>query len=106
MLFFAAGDQLVKLDRKLLFRKSREATFVEINKKKIGEDTVITLLRNPTPGLAFQDKVMSHIFILRKDIGMGGWSMKWQFSLTLCSGNVLRDNMGMTIFDLQGCGGC
>ena len=23
-------------------------------------------------------------FILRKDIGVGGWSRKWQFSLTLC----------------------
>ena len=28
------------------------------------------------------------IFILRKDIGVGGWSKKWQFSLTLCSENV------------------
>ena len=25
------------------------------------------------------------IFILRKDIGVGGWSRKWQFSLTLCT---------------------
>ena len=29
------------------------------------------------------------IFILRKDTGVGGWSRKWQFSLTLCSENVL-----------------
>ena len=29
------------------------------------------------------------IFILRKDIGVGGWFRKWQFSLTLCSENVL-----------------
>ena len=29
------------------------------------------------------------IFILRKDIGVGGWSRNWQFSLTLCSENVL-----------------
>ena len=29
------------------------------------------------------------IFILRKDVGVGGWSRKWQFSLTLCSENVL-----------------
>ena len=29
------------------------------------------------------------IFILRKGIGVGGWSRKWQFSLTLCSKNVL-----------------
>ena len=28
------------------------------------------------------------IFILRKDRG-GGWSRKWQFSLTLCNENVL-----------------
>ena len=28
-------------------------------------------------------------FLLRKDIGFGGWSRKWQFSLTLCSENVL-----------------
>ena len=25
------------------------------------------------------------IFILCKDLGVGGWSRKWQFSLTLCS---------------------
>ena len=29
------------------------------------------------------------IFIVCKDIGVGGWSRKWQFSLTLCSENVL-----------------
>ena len=29
------------------------------------------------------------IFILRKDVGLGGWFRKWQFSLTLCSKNVL-----------------
>ena len=29
------------------------------------------------------------IFILRKDLGVGGWSRKWQFSLTLCSENLL-----------------
>ena len=29
------------------------------------------------------------IFILRKEIGVGGWSRKWQFSITLCSENVL-----------------
>ena len=29
------------------------------------------------------------IFILLKDIGVGGWSRKWQFSLTLCCENVL-----------------
>ena len=26
--------------------------------------------------------------MLRKDIGVGGWSKKWQFSLTLCSENA------------------
>ena len=29
------------------------------------------------------------IFILRKDIRVGGWSRKWQFFLALCSENVL-----------------
>ena len=29
--------------------------------------------------------LLGAIFILRKDIGVGGWSKKWQFSLTLCS---------------------
>ena len=29
------------------------------------------------------------IFILRKDIGVGGWSRKCQFSLTLCNENDL-----------------
>ena len=27
------------------------------------------------------------IYILRKDIGVGRWSRKWQFSLTLSTGN-------------------
>ena len=37
------------------------------------------------------DRVVTYgaIFILRKEIGVGGWSRKWQFSLTLCSENVL-----------------
>ena len=35
------------------------------------------------------DKTLGAIFILRKDIGVGGWSRKWQISLTLCSENVL-----------------
>ena len=30
-------------------------------------------------------RLLRAIFILRKDIGVGGWSRKWQFSLTLCS---------------------
>ena len=30
-------------------------------------------------------KSLGSIFILRKDIGVGGWSRKWQFSLTSCS---------------------
>ena len=34
-------------------------------------------------------QVLGAIFILRKDIGVGGWYRKWQFSLTLCSENVL-----------------
>ena len=39
---------------------------------------------------AWLEKVcLGAIFILRKDIGVGGWSRKWQFSLTLCSENVL-----------------
>ena len=33
--------------------------------------------------------VLGAIFILRKDIGVGGWSRKWLFSLTLWSKNVL-----------------
>ena len=32
---------------------------------------------------------LAAIFILRKDIGVGGWSRKWQFFLALCSENVL-----------------
>ena len=35
-------------------------------------------------------KSLGSIFILRKDIGVGGWSRKWQFSLTSCSENVLK----------------
>ena len=34
------------------------------------------------------------IFISRKDVGVGGWSRKWQFSLTLCSENVLTYYVG------------
>ena len=55
--FFAAGDKLAKFDRKLLLHKRREEFFVEINKKNAGSDTVITLIRNPSPGLALRDKV-------------------------------------------------
>ena len=42
--------------------------------------------------LQYDDRLfieLGAIFILRKDIGVGGWSRKWQFSLTLCSKNVL-----------------
>ena len=55
---------LAKLDRKVLFRKSREASFVEINKKIVGEDTSITLIRNPTPGLALRETVSSTFFLM------------------------------------------
>ena len=34
------------------------------------------------------------IFILRKDIGVGGWSRKWQISLTLRSEMSLRRWVG------------
>jgi hypothetical protein len=30
-----------------------------------------------------------HLYITLNDIGVGGWSRTWQFSLTLCSENVL-----------------
>ena len=36
----------------------------------------------------FKDFSLGAIFILRKDIGVGGWSIKWYFSFTLCSENV------------------
>ena len=36
-----------------------------------------------------EKKMLGAIFILRKDIGVGGWSRKWHFFLTLCSKNVL-----------------
>ena len=31
---------------------------------------------------------------LRKGIGVGGWSRKWQFSLTLCNENLLTQEEG------------
>ena len=34
------------------------------------------------------------IFIIRKGIGEGGQSRKWQFSLTLCNENVLMLGVG------------
>ena len=37
----------------------------------------------------FRFCTLGAILILRKDIGVGGWSRKWQFVLTLCSENVL-----------------
>ena len=40
-------------------------------------------------GRGQKGKQLGAIFILRKDIGVGGWSRKWQFSLTLRSENVL-----------------
>ena len=33
--------------------------------------------------------ILGAIFILHKDLGVGGWSRKWQFSFTLCIDNVL-----------------
>ena len=33
--------------------------------------------------------VLGAIFILRKGLGVGGWSRKWQISLTLCSDNAV-----------------
>ena len=36
-----------------------------------------------------RNMALGAIFILRKDIGVGRWSKKWQFSLTLCTDNVL-----------------
>ena len=47
-------------------------------------------LRSNTSGNPNFQQVLGAIFILRKDIGVGGLSRKWQFSLTLCSENVLN----------------
>ena len=38
---------------------------------------------------SFMEGTLGAIFILHKDIGVGGWSKKWQFFLTLCSERVL-----------------
>ena len=38
--------------------------------------------------------VLGAVFILRKDIGVGGWSIKWQFPLTLWGGRLLMDIKG------------
>ena len=40
------------------------------------------------PDLKFEN-LLGTIFILRKDLGVGGWFRKRQFSLTLCNENVL-----------------
>ena len=45
-------------------------------------------------GISGQIFSLGAIFILRKDIGVGGWSRKWQFSLTLCSEKSLRRWVG------------
>ena len=39
-------------------------------------------------------RCLGTIFILRKVIGVGGWSRKWQFSLMLCSEMSLRRWVG------------
>jgi len=39
------------------------------------------------PYILFYMFGLGAIFILRKDIGVGWWSRKWQFPLTLCSEN-------------------
>ena len=41
-----------------------------------------------TTNYLFEEQ-LGAIFILRKDLGVGGWSRNWQFSLTLSSENVL-----------------
>ena len=38
--------------------------------------------------------ILGTIFILRKDLGVGGWSRKWQFFITLCTENVITYGMG------------
>ena len=47
---------------------------------------VVTLIKNVKQILTY----LGAIFIIRKDIGVGGRSRKWQFSLTLCSDLSLR----------------
>ena len=34
-------------------------------------------------------QIRDHLYRIRKVIGVGGWSRKWQFPLTLCNKNVL-----------------
>ena len=40
--------------------------------------------------IIFSLSYLGAIFILHKEIGVGGWSRKCQFSLTLCSKDILR----------------
>ena len=42
----------------------------------------------------WKNRTVGAIFILRKDIGVGGWSRKWQYFLTLCNKNVLTTYVG------------
>ena len=50
-----------------------------------------TSMESATDGFLYDipQETLGTIFILCKDIGVGGWSRKWQFSLTLCNENVL-----------------
>ena len=59
----------------------------QLRKVKIHKLELALLIIQKFVILSFVD--LGAIFILRKDIGVGGWSRKWQFSLTLCSENVL-----------------
>ena len=48
------------------------------------------------PTLSFLISVQHNliIYVLRKDIGVGGWFRKWQFPHTLCNENVLTLEVG------------
>ena len=39
--------------------------------------------------------ILGAIFMLRKDLGVGGWSIKWLYSLPLFSENVLTGVGGL-----------
>ena len=57
---------------------------------KVGKILKGSLDLIPSPSFSVKIQIMNGkvclgaIFILRKDIEVGGWSRKWQFSLTLC----------------------
>lgn len=52
------GEKITKVDRTPVLQKSKQDVINLLKKKKNESETVIGLIKNPSPAIAFLDKVM------------------------------------------------